>query len=373
MRPRNIVSFITFISPALAVTGAAEGFAKGVTGGGSAKPVTPSSLAELVSFLGDASPRVIHLTKTFDFTGSEGTVTEKGCSPWGTGAGCQLAINANGWCGNNPLDVKVTYDKAGVAGIRVTSNKSLVGIGNKGIIKGKGLRMANGVQNVIVQNVHITGLNPQYVWGGDAITLDGTDMIWIDHVTTSLIGRQHIVLGNGPSGRVTISNCKIDGRTSWSATCNGYHYWGLYFTGSNDLVTFKNNYIYHTSGRSPKVAGNTMLHAVNNFWHDNSGHAFELSGDAKVLVEGSIFQNVADPLEEKGYQGKLFTSPDPTTNAQCRASLGRGCQLNAFGASGSFKYTDAGALVTFKGKSVASAQSANGAKAVMNKAGIGTI
>ena len=200
-------------------------------------------MAELVSYLGDSHPRVIHLTKTFDFTSSEGTVTEKGCSPWGTGAGCQLAINANGWCSNNPLDVTVKYDKAGVAGIRVASNKSLVGVGNKGVIKGKGLRLSNGVSNVIVRNIHITELNPQYVWGGDAIALDGTDMLWIDHVTTSLIGRQHIVLGNGPSGRVTISNCRIDGRTSWSATCNGYHYWSLYFTGSSDVSIFSPPYL----------------------------------------------------------------------------------------------------------------------------------
>lgn len=31
--------------------------------------------------------------------------------------------------------------------------------------------------------------------GGDAITIDGATKIWIDHCTTSLIGRQHIVLG----------------------------------------------------------------------------------------------------------------------------------------------------------------------------------
>ena len=33
------------------------------------------------------------------------------------------------------------------------------------------------------RNVAITDINPKYVWGGDAITLDGCDMIWIDHVT----------------------------------------------------------------------------------------------------------------------------------------------------------------------------------------------
>lgn len=120
------------------------------------------------------------------------------------------------------------------------------------------------------------------MWGGDAITLDGADMVWIDHVTVSIeshltchslvsnkllqtarIGRQHIVLGTEASNRVTISNSYIDGRTSYSATCNGYHYWGLLFDGSADLVTLKGNYIYHTSGRSPKLGSNTLLHAVS--------------------------------------------------------------------------------------------------------------
>jgi pectin lyase len=50
---------------AAGVTGAAEGFAKGVTGGGSATPVYPDTIAELVSYLGDSSARVIILTKTY--------------------------------------------------------------------------------------------------------------------------------------------------------------------------------------------------------------------------------------------------------------------------------------------------------------------
>lgn len=81
---------------------------------------------------------------------------------------------------------------------------------------------------------------------------------------TARIGRQHIVLGTGASKRVTISNSYIDGVTSYSATCDGYHYWGIYLDGSNDYVTLKGNYIYHTSGRSPKVQGDTLLHAVSH-------------------------------------------------------------------------------------------------------------
>jgi pectin lyase len=83
-----------------AASGSPEGFAKGTTGGGSAAPVYPSTNAQLVSYLTDSSPRNIVLTKTFDFRGSEGSASETGCAPWGTGSKCQLAINKDNWCGN---------------------------------------------------------------------------------------------------------------------------------------------------------------------------------------------------------------------------------------------------------------------------------
>jgi pectin lyase len=38
-------------------------------------------------------------------------------------------------------------------GITVGSNKSLIGEGKTGVIKGRGLRMVNGVSNVIIQYV----------------------------------------------------------------------------------------------------------------------------------------------------------------------------------------------------------------------------
>lgn len=96
-------------------------------------------------------------------------------------------------------------------------------------------------------------LNPQYIWGGDAITLAGSDMVWIDHCKFSLIGRQMIVTGYSAAGRVTISNNEFNGVTSWSATCNGDHYWTMLFLGSSDLITLVGNSIHDCSGRAPKV------------------------------------------------------------------------------------------------------------------------
>lgn len=60
-----VTSALASTAAAIGVSGAAEGFAKGVTGGGSATPVYPSTTDELVSYLGDSEARVIVLTKAY--------------------------------------------------------------------------------------------------------------------------------------------------------------------------------------------------------------------------------------------------------------------------------------------------------------------
>lgn len=195
-------------------------------------------------------------------------------------------------------------------------------------------------------------------------------MIWIDHCTTDLIGRQHIVLGNSACGRVSITNNEINGASAWSATCDSHHYWGLYFTGSNDLVTLKGNYIHHTSGRSPKVAGNTLLHAVNNYFYANSGHAFEADQGAKIVLEGNIFQDVK-AAAQSGLPGKFFASTG--NNGACKSYLGHDCQPNSYSNSGSMSGSDTSILSGFSGKNVASAGAASTAQTLKNSAGYGRI
>lgn len=162
------------------------------------------------------------------------------------------------------------------------------------------------------------------------------------------------MLGTSGDNRVSLTNNYIDGVTDYSATCDGYTYWGIYLDGDSDLVTMKGNYIYHTSGRSPKVQGNTLLHAVNNYWYDNSGHAFEIGSGGYVLAEGNVFQNI-DTVVESPIDGQLFTSPDTTTNEVCSTYLGRVCQINGFGSSGTFSQADESFLVDFEGKNIATA------------------
>lgn len=70
-------------------------------------------------------------------------------------------------------------------------------------------------------------------YAGDAISIFASDMIWIDHVSFSLIGRQFIDTGYPAAGRITISNSLFDGRTPYSATCNGMHYWAIVLYGKS--------------------------------------------------------------------------------------------------------------------------------------------
>lgn len=154
-----------------AVVGKPEGFASGTTGGGSAACAIPSSVAQLKTWLTDSTARCIVLDKEYviyvasgsalanilryNFKGTEGTTTETGCRPASNkcpGNGGQDAINKASWCTNGNAgagvtSISVTYDTAGVAGINVGSNKSIIGVGSKGVIRGKGLRMANGAKN----------------------------------------------------------------------------------------------------------------------------------------------------------------------------------------------------------------------------------
>jgi pectate lyase len=317
------------------VVGKPFGFAAGTTGGGNAAPAAPSDIKELAQWLSDDTPRVILIDKEFDFTGSEGTCADCACcvpSSNTCGSSGQNAIETSfGWCGSSP-NVTCTYDKAGTKGMDVGSDKSIVGVGSAGVIRGKGLRLTGGASNVIIQNIHITDINPEYIWGGDAISLDGTDKIWIDHVKISLVGRQMFVTGYESSGSVTISNSEFDGRTSWSASCDGHHYWTLLGLGKNEQITFARNYIHHTSGRSPKLGESSYWHAYNNYWSDNSGHAFDVESAGKSLIEGNVFSNVKTPLTKENLDGVFAVSADDEST--CSGSLGRSCIPNVLTSSG---------------------------------------
>ena len=148
--------------------------------------------------------------------------------------------------------------------------------------------------------------------------------------------------------------------------------------GKGDTITMKNNYITKTAGRGPALSGSTLLHAVNNVWSDVKGHVLE-GGDATArgIFEGNVFKDVRTVVAD--YSGKLFGSPDASTNEQCKTALGRACQANlAQGTTTTMNVLtqrkDTGFFGEFNGKKTAGAQAASAvASRIPKGAGVGKI
>ncbi|KAH6886203.1 pectin lyase fold/virulence factor [Thelonectria olida] len=369
------------------VTGTSKGFAAGTTGGGSATPQYPSSLDELTKWLTDSTARVIMINKTWDFRSAGGTTTGKCCRDTATTVCSGGTSKGQAWIQDTCTSgtaISCTYYNSPRTPIDVGSNKSIVGVGSKGVIVGKGLRIRGGASNVIIQNIHITNLNPEYVWGGDAITLDGADKVWIDHCKFSLIGRQMLVSGWGAAGHVTISNNEFDGVTSWSAGCNGKHYWTMLFLGLKDYYTFVGNWVHDVSGRAPhmgtdKTNSQIYFHAVNNYFQNIGGHAFDIGTNTFVLIEGNKFDNVDTPLTSgsKTSGAQIYEVVSVADASGCTSKLGYICEWNKLTGSGSFpsltSSTALSKLSTYKSSLVSHTSVDNVAKSVTANAGIGKL
>ncbi|KAL1612880.1 hypothetical protein SLS60_001110 [Paraconiothyrium brasiliense] len=337
---------------AQSVVGTAYGFATGVTGGGDAEAVTVSSVSELADLLSDDTARTIVIDGELDFTGT--TATDAGCDRKSCSAdnGGQLYLGDLS-CGSSDDNVAVssiTYDAAGPEPLKVGSNKSILGNG-KGVLIGKGLVLADGASNVIIQGLEFKNINPGVVWGGDALGFNGNnDGVWVDHNKFSLVGRMFIVSHYAPS-RLTISNNEFDGTTTTSATCNGNHYWSMMFYGPGDQVTLDKNYYHDVSGRAPKLGqdGTTgTFQAVNNYFSNMKGHAFDAYEGASALIEGNVFESVSQPNTDKAASSStLYTVPDSSAASACSSSLGRACEVNSVDSS-------SGELAALKADSVLS-------------------
>lgn len=326
------------------------GFGQGVTGGLGGEEVTVGTPEELAyalchtkdskGFCTDATPRIITVDSTIDFTGREGLDSVLACkqSLCTAPTPVQLRINVDNSCAVGSTFLG-SIDAAGRRPLAVGSNKTLIGVENNAIIKGKGLTLMGKVSNIIIRNISITDINPQYIWGGDAITVNDASDVWIDHNYFARIGRQMIVTGaDGPARNVTISWNEFDGKSAYSAYCDGNHYWNLLMLGLNDTITFSNNYIHNTSGRAPHAGGlfnaTVAMQIANNYFENLSqeGASNPRTPLVHLLIEGNYYKNVPITVyiksNQPGYAWAPAVSMSPENDALCISSLGRSCVLN---------------------------------------------
>ncbi|KAG8992488.1 hypothetical protein FRB90_000999 [Tulasnella sp. 427] len=320
--------------------GTPVGFAAGTTGGAGGVTVTPTTTAELLGYLSDSTKRIIILTKIFDFTSYYGTTSGTACKLWTctNGYSPQMTINNSvGQCDGQTLYSVTYYTSGSSKALTVNSNKSIIGKGSSAGIKGIGLDLTN-VSNVIIQNIQITDINAQYVWGGDAINLAGASKVWIDHNYIARVGRQFIVSHYDPNTAITISNNYFDGQSSYSASCNGHHYWAFLFLGEADQITMMQNHIYYTSGESHVVVlmlvrGYTgsysqQVHIVNNYYDSIAGHAIDAEANSHVLAEGNYFKAVTTPDTGSSAGGSEYFVQTVADASTCSSYMSRVCEWN---------------------------------------------
>jgi pectin lyase len=158
-----------------------------------------------------------------------------------------------------------------------------------------------------------------------------------------------IVTGFGKASRVTFSYNDFDGRTPYSGTCNGAHYWGLLLLGAADTLTFYGNWLHDISGRGPHAGGlmnaTNSVQLVNNYFQRFPGHELEAYTDkTHLLLEGNQFEKV-DQLMDPSATGGHVMFPVGSPSELCQGALGRACVPNAIVPSASSKLPlDAAAL-----------------------------
>jgi pectin lyase len=122
---------------------------------------------------------------------------------------------------------------------------------------------------------------------------------------------------------------------------------------------------------------NVVVHAVNNYFHNNLGHDFDVAEGGNALIEGNVFSSVTTPITAASASsgGQLFNVYSTSYTSTCTSSLGRACQMNSVSGSGTWsEYTTSGFLVDFSGKNVQAATAYSSVvSSVTNNAGIGRI
>ncbi|HEY0000053.1 MAG TPA: pectate lyase, partial [Actinoplanes sp.] len=168
---------------------------------------------------------------------------------------------------------------------KVTSNKTIQGVGSGSGLSGGGLTMSN-VSNIIIQNLNFTGSND------DAINIqDGSHNIWVDHN----------IFSSAYDGLVDIRLASDFITVSWNITRSHDKTMLLSSDDSNTgdrghlRVSYHHNWFDGTNQRHPRVRFGNPVHVYNNFYGGVTSYGVASTMEAGVLVEGNYFENVAKP------------------------------------------------------------------------------
>ncbi|TGJ85009.1 hypothetical protein E0Z10_g3752 [Xylaria hypoxylon] len=197
---------------------------------------------------------------------------------------------------------------SGSAKVSVTSNKSIIGASGSSLT-GIGL-VINKQSNVIVRNVKISKV---LAANGDAITIQASKNVWVDHVDVSS-DQDHdkdyydglIDVTHG-SDWVTISNTYF--HDHWKASLVGHSDSNSAEDKGHLTVTYANNYWKNINSRGPSFRFGTG-HIFNSYFY-NVNTAINTRLGAQLLVESTVF-------ESSGEKAVYFADSDTTGYAVVR-------------------------------------------------------
>jgi len=185
--------------------------------------------------------------------------------------------------GSGVIRVSGTINCSGM--LRVGSNKSV--LGNSGAtLVGCGLNVSEA-SNVIIRNLNFRN------WGDDAINVQYSTRVWIDHNS----------LSNGSDGAIDIKRSSDFVTVSWNRIFSHDKSMLLGHDDGNGAedrghlrVTYHHNWFDGSNQRHPRVRFGNPVHVYNNFYASIGSYGVASTMEAGVLVEGNYFENTDDPF-----------------------------------------------------------------------------
>ena len=187
------------------------------------------------------------------------------------------------------------------ASTSISSNKTILGIGTSGELTATTLSIGGG-SNIIIRNIKIHHAAREK----DVISISGGRNIWIDHCDIyNAIGdlngdgrvdtKGDIACGDVDwyDGLIDMTGSSAGITISWNRIHDSFK---AMLVGSSDSdisdrkVTFHHNYFYNLWERAPSYRGGTG-HIYNNYYKDIDHSAVNSRMNAKLLVEGNVFEN----------------------------------------------------------------------------------
>ena len=281
----------------------AAGTVQTTTGGGVRVADFASTCSDLKALLEDADhPRVIVVTQAIDCHREPEPVDtcERDCDAATNDPNRKVyrvmppdaadCSQVSGGSASDPIVSKTRNETI----INVTSDKTLIGQGSGAAVAGANLYI-RGQSNVIIQNLMLRDVNPDLLEAGDAITIDGSNHIWVDHCAFSNIS-DGFVDAIKTSSDITLSWNKFEGANP--DACAGQHNYAHTIDGAS--VTFHHDMYDHTLAYSPKISNGSHTHFFNDYWLNVLVYCIQVASESQALIQGNDFEDSKNPYQISG-------------------------------------------------------------------------